>query len=356
MRPASIALTLALMGGSAAAGWLLRGATQPASEGVQLAQSSGPAWRFGATDSDRVTAPPPPPAVTEAALARAAQPERARAGGPQTATQLYQRLGGLLGHGHSHDAQQEGELNAVQGELLGELASNPQALHWAIGQYRAALGTPQGAQLGALLGTLNDPAVAELAASLSAGGSKLEKLAGLELQARLRASTPQMRAHALQALQHGADPEVAGAAIYALRQQPLPPEEAQAVLAAMQRSLSHADPEVRRRAAIGLADWSHDPQTLHLVVKALADPSVDVRAGAAYALGRARVIAPQAEAMLVAQLGNPQEDLAVREMAWRTLKTYPLLSAEAYAAVNRFDSQRAVVSENQAPTKSLPPP
>jgi HEAT repeats len=241
----------------------------------------------------------------------------------------------------------EREREAVQAQLLGELAQNPQALAWAIEQFRNSLGSPEGAQLGAMLGTFNDPEIVQLARELQTSGSRNAQLAGLELAARLQVGDAGLRAQALNLLgQSSNDRDIAAAALYALKREPTAPAEQTAIVDGLLKSVGHADAEVRRRSAIALADWAQDGPSLTPVVRALNDVSVDVRAGAAFALGRSRFVAPQAEQQLVARVSDEREDWTVRDLAWRALNQYPL-SESGYAAYQRFASLRAGVTERR---------
>jgi hypothetical protein len=333
----------------------------------------GGAWWFGhqagaeaaheallarvATPPTAMLAEAPKPVAIEAAAAPSGREgTQAQSIGP--VVKLYQHLGQMLRdprHADKHDHAHEGQLNELQTTLIAELASNPQALQWAIRQFRANLGTPEAAQLGALLGTLNDPEIVQLAQSLQTSGQRSEQLAGLELAARLQVSDPSLRAQALSLLQEGGDRELAAAALFALKREPTGPQEQQAIVGGIQRTVNHGDAEVRRRSAIALSDWAADPQTLGPVIAALSDPSVDVRAGAAFALGRSRVIAPQAEGQLVARMSDPQEDWTVRDMAFRALQQYPL-SQTGYSAYQRFASTRAALAERQGSGGEIAPP
>jgi HEAT repeat protein len=128
-------------------------------------------------------------------------------------------------------------------------------------------------------------------------------------------------------------------------------------MAAVRPLLDHADAEVRRRAAIAAADWAADEEALAPVIRALADASPDVRAGAAHGLARSRVTSPAALRALVARVEDEREDRAVREQAWRALARYPLDDRAhavhaAFAALLEADEE-ARPEEGPAPASGV---
>lgn len=291
-----------------------------------------------------VLAPAPDPVlVMQAQAPRAEPPEPASAASasPPAPVDPARWLARLVQHSAPHHER-------LQGELIQELAHNPQAMAWALTRMRGVVGTPEGAELGALLASFSDPQVAQLALELQQSGQRSAQVAGLEMAARLQRNDPQLRAQALTLLrQQGSDPDVAAAALYALRREPAGSAEQGQVLGALQATVQHPTPEVRRRAVIALADWAPDAASLGPVVQALQDPSLDVRAGAAFALGRTRFVTAQAEPQLVARMSDEREDWAVRDLAWRALSQYPL-SDTGFGAHQRFADLRAAFNERRS--------
>lgn len=237
----------------------------------------------------------------------------------------------------------EKRMAELQDALQAEMQSNPHALQWVISQYRANLTTEAGKQLGVILGLMNHAEVVELSQSLVASGSRDEQLAGLDLMARLSVSEPAMRRQALATLNsHHA--EVSAAAVFALKRQPTAPEENAQILAGLTSAAQNSDAEVRRRAVIAVVDWAGDAKSLNPVIAAMSDGSALVRGGAAFALGRARLLPLAAETALISHMNNPKENWDVRETAWFSLGKHPMTST-GYSAYTEFSKVRDAVIE-----------
>jgi hypothetical protein len=97
--------------------------------------------------------------------------------------------------------------------------------------------------------------------------------------------------------------------------------DAQRVVATLGRAAQFdVDPELRRRAVIQLGAWHHTTADLAPVLRLLAaDPSVDVRAGAAFALEVAVRREPSVLSALARAMNDRGEDSLVRHNAWRAL-------------------------------------
>lgn len=175
--------------------------------------------------------------------------------------------------------------------------------------------------LATLLGRVQDPVVEALALRLSLEDPRPRHRAAA-LQVLDGLDTPLARPIALAALRREVDQDVRRAALHAL-----PPargasaEEAADVVASLVQVLEgDADAEARRRAALRLAEWHREPGDLAPVqAHLLRDPSVDVRAGCAFALELAGRRLPELQRALAGALKNPKEDPFVRETAWRAL-------------------------------------
>lgn len=236
-------------------------------------------------------------------------------------------------------------LDHVQGRLVAELLANPSALAAVLERFRACAGTDAGAMLAVALGQLKDPQVETLALDLARGGrSEGERLAGLELLDRLDIENPATRGAVLDLLRGEERPAVLGAALYALHRGVPEPAESRRAVAALAPLAANADAEVRRRAVVALGAWAADAASLQPVVAALLDPSADVRAGAAFALGQTRVAHPGLVEALVARVSDGREDWSVREVAWQSLTRFPL-DERAWSRVAEFRAQREAAGE-----------
>lgn len=259
----------------------------------------------------------------------------------QTIIDLFAKLESLAEHPTPFA---EGLQQQLEKKLLQEIQQNPAALKWAIEKFRAELDSIPGQMIGVLLGTIQDPEVEDLSISLTGSTVKSEKIAGLDLINRLGIFQQKQRDKILKVINNETDPEVLGSAIYAMQKHPTSPDDSQLIMDSFQALSQHPNPELRRRSLIAIADWASDKEQLQPVVSALSDDSVDVRAGAAFALARSRFVNESATGALITTLQDNSEDWAVRELAWQALAEIPM-SKEQYQTFKEFDDQRAVMFE-----------
>jgi len=208
------------------------------------------------------------------------------------------------------------KIGGVTPDLARELRSNPAMLRWALEELRRTAGTEAGELLAIVLGEVRDPAVEEAALELARAGHLL----GFELLDRLNIENPRTRRAILDFVRTETRPEILGAAIYAIHRGVPSPAESGEVIGVLRPAAVHSDPEVRRRAVVALGEWGD----VESAVGGLRDSSVDVRAGAAFVLGRTKAVFPAVLEALAARISDDREDWAVREQAWRSLATFPL--------------------------------
>lgn len=328
--------------GAAAGGLLLLGAVVFVLGGDDEAKAGLASTSAGATagaaapDVQRAPTTPAAPGRSEAkrpyGATAAGLPTPELGAGPPDLAAIEQAE---EGDGHDHaDGAEHGDScggagpdggaadGATQLALLEEgLRNDPAALQGALDHFRAARKREDVELLAAVLGRVPDPTV--VAAAVDVAGRDAEpwrRAAALDLLDGL--DTPAALPVAIKALTTEQDVEARRAAVHAL---PMPTgvsaREAKQVTTALVRAASSdADAEVRRRAAVALGDWARTAEDLAPVVAGLTgDPSIDVRAGCAFALEIARPTDPAARAALVAAVSRRDEDPLVRENAWRAL-------------------------------------
>lgn len=331
-----------LLVGAAAGGLLLLGLVIAVLGGDDEAKAGLASTSAGATASASAEADGRPTPTPEGAPVAAPRTDAKRSygdalaaasdlpAGPPDLTAIHEDEEGD-GHDHEggepdHEGPCGGERGAADGAtqlaMLEEgLRSDPAALRGALDHFRAARKREDVELLASVLGRVPDPAV--LSAAIDVAGRDAEpwrRAAALDLLDGL--DTPAALPVAIKALTTEQDVEARRAAVHAL---PMPTgvaaREAKQVTTALVRAASSdADPEVRRRAAVALGDWARTAEDLAPVVAGLtSDPSIDVRAGCAFALELARPTDPAARAALVAAVSRRDEDPLVRENAWRAL-------------------------------------
>lgn len=301
----------ALLGGGDAA---------PAGPGaVVAARQAPPAPRAQAAAPVRVAAPqagPQAPATPGVGLAEADL--RRALGRDGQADHAAHDHADDDGHGCSGGDE---EARAAFERLEVAVHEDPAALEQALGRLERGHDPDELELMAALLGRVRDPRVERLALRMATTDALPDRRrAGFEVLDGLDtlAAAPAV----LEALERERDVAVRRAALHAVP----PPagaseRDATAVVGALERVLTgDDDPESRRRAAVALGAWGRPGAGLDAVVHALLrDPSVDVRAGAAWALEVARSDDPAIRAALVQALGRPGEDPLVRDNAWHAL-------------------------------------
>lgn len=205
-------------------------------------------------------------------------------------------------------------------------------------------GSPLGEIIVTALGIVKDNRVEVAAQNLVAEGDVDQRIAGLEFIDRMESKSPDIRATVLNVLASENDPRLINSALYALNQTVVGTNEAASISQSISKHLSSSDPETRRRSVIATAEWAANDSMISPVIAALSDSDPNVRAGAAFALGVAKVKADTSRAALVAALKSPQEDWAVRELAWRSLSQYPIDDRDM-KAYSEFSRQYESVQE-----------
>ncbi|RDH44054.1 HEAT repeat domain-containing protein [Zooshikella ganghwensis] len=243
--------------------------------------------------------------------------------------------------------------SALQAQLLYEMSHNPAALKWAITQFKNGLNTETGQILGALLGVIQDPEVEAASLELVEGSTSEEKIAGLELMARLGIYGEKQRGHVIKLLSSTANKNVMGAALYALPKHPASPQETTQIINTLKPLTQNDDPELRRRAMIAVANWANDRENLDPVVDALQDNSADVRAGAAFALAQSRYSDQSVASALADLVKNDDEDWVVREIAWQALADLPM-SETHYKVFEKFQAELDASAEVETASTTEP--
>ncbi|MBI3272440.1 MAG: HEAT repeat domain-containing protein [Planctomycetes bacterium] len=272
----------------------------------------------------------------------AAEVAGAGAAGSSSARELVRALEAAAA---SDRADRQDVLDQLQSRLVSECVARPEALAFCLERFRATAGSEAGALLAVALGQVKDAEVESAALDLARSGrGEAERLAGLELLDRLDVENPATRAGVLEILRGDASLRVQSAAIYALHRGLPEPADTRRTVTVLAPLAASADPELRRRAVVALAEWAPDAASLEPVLLALADPSPDVRAGAAFALGRTRVPHPGLIDALATRVADPHEDSTVRDLAWQSLTRFPL-DDRTWARVQEFRLQHEAAGE-----------
>ncbi|GIW70859.1 MAG: hypothetical protein KatS3mg102_0401 [Planctomycetota bacterium] len=229
----------------------------------------------------------------------------------------------------------------ASGLVTEALLRNPSLLEQALERLRAGGAAEELDALAAVLGQLHTPEIEAAALALAQQGSAAQRAAALTILDHL--GTPAALPVVGEILrQAGDDAALQARALYALPDEPsdVPQEQAAPVLAEIQRLAAQArDPEVRRRALLALGEWG-GPEVEPALREALSSADSQVRAAAAFALGRQRAREPATLRALARVLADPGEELAARENAFHALRGAGPLPADVYRALQDYLLER----------------
>ena len=236
---------------------------------------------------------------------------------------------------------------AAAGELELRLLTDPVALDAALERFPQLVDQAELEILAAVLGRVRDPEVEDLALRLAQDRTNpLRSAAALDILDSL--DTPKAREVALNVLQQAVDVNVRRAALRAVPEpQGASQDEARGVVQSLIDILANdPDSELRRRAAVMLGTWHRSQADLQPVINHLiSDPSVDVRAGAAFGLELSRSRDPAVIDALTRTLVNTGEDPLVRENAWKALGAISPLPPAAHQAYRTYAEEREALGE-----------
>lgn len=210
-------------------------------------------------------------------------------------------------------------LHRTLDELADAARSDPRALQGLLRDWERRTGTELGDTLGVALGFVDDPGIAARALDVARGARRREqRLSGLQLLDRVDSTDPVIIAGLVDLLNGERDPGVVAGAIYGLGRIAEDENVRRSVIDALQGTVSNADPEVRRRSVVAIAEWASTVEDVAPVLAKLDDPSPVVRTGAAFALGRTTHLAPEAAARVAALAVDQTQDWTIRTIARNT--------------------------------------
>lgn len=168
--------------------------------------------------------------------------------------------------------------------LAARLARDPALLQALVDEARSETDPVRLERLLRLLGDVDDPAVAALAAELVYSGDATSRELGLDLLKRVRPGDADAQAVVSGLLSTETEGRVLVPALTALARPGNTPPSGRAALAGQVALLTeHADPAVRRTSVDILSRWSDDGTWTPQLVSALSDTDAGVRRAAAFA-------------------------------------------------------------------------
>ena len=237
---------------------------------------------------------------------------------------------------------------SLQQRLYKKLDSDPMATRQILDTFIRSPDSDMGQMLSAVLGLFKDAEIESTAMQLASNGTDAEqRIAGLSLLQRLDIDNQASRQVVLNIIESETDTNVLNAALYALKPSIVSAQESQQVLNVLNRHLSSSDPETRRRSVIAYASWATNANATQPIVNALYDDSVDVRAGAAFALGRSKHRSSNIRDALIGKIDDSNEDWTVRDQAWQAVQAFEL-DDNAHRVFTQFKKQRDQLAEGSS--------
>jgi len=239
-----------------------------------------------------------------------------------------------------------GELTeATREQLYQSLTQDPLSSERVLQTYLANPHSAAGEALRMVLGDFKDANIEAAALAMTSSANDIkDRLAGLELLQQMGLENSATIDVALNIIAEGSDPELIGSALDTLQHQVVSPEQNRQVMAAIESSLNSENADVRRRGVIAYSDWVASADSVSLVIAAMDDPAVDVRAGAAFAMSKVKSSTPEIREALIRKVSDPEEDWTVREQAWHALERQEL-DEKGHEVYAEFKAQRDVQVE-----------
>jgi len=219
-------------------------------------------------------------------------------------------------------------------QLTQMIAEDPLANEQVLQAYLHNPHSPLGENLKLILGEFRDENIESAAFAMTApGNDPQDRLAGLELLQQMGVESGETLDVALTIINQESDVQLVGAALDTLQRQVVSPAKNREIRESILPLLADSDAETRRKSVIAYSDWVSTSDNANPIVAALDDPSVDVRAGAAFALGKVPTKSTNMRNALVQRVGDSNEDWAVREQAWFALADHEMdeTSHQVYA-------------------------
>lgn len=218
-----------------------------------------------------------------------------------------------------------GVSDKTRDELTRLVGEDPLANERVLEAYLADPHSGKGEVLGMILSEFKDANIEAAALAMTKPGNDArDRLAGIEMLQRMGIENSETLQAALQIVNEETDTQLVNVALDTLQHQAVSTTQNQAIRETILPRLGDADPEVRRRSVIAYSDWVTNADAAAPIIQALNDPSVDVRAGAAFAISKVSAKSIEMRDALVQKVRDDEESWDVREQAWHALESHDM--------------------------------
>ncbi len=207
-------------------------------------------------------------------------------------------------------------------ELRRRMVENPEDLAAILALFQSS----PDHHLTALLGSFRHPEIEKIATAMTAPGeAKDHRLLALEVLDHLDHLSPENHAQLLESVEYEDDPEILGAAIYALPQGVVEPDLRRKTQELLHGAAAHPEPRVRTQAALVMGMSLVDERDVDTLLQLMVDPAPEVRLTSIAALrnyrgGKGNAVV---EALRM-RLNDADEEFNVRKQAWKMLSRFPM--------------------------------
>ena len=210
----------------------------------------------------------------------------------------------------------------VDQELRRRMIEDPDSLAALLDEFRSS----PDHHLAVLLGSFRSPEIETVATAMTAPHeAKESRLLALEVLDHLDHLSPAHHTQLLENMRSELDPEVLGAAIYALPHGVVKPGLRSETQSLLHSAAEHADAQIRARATLVMGMGLVGDEDVDVLLGRMLDPAVEVRSTSIAAVRNYR--GEKCDAIVASlrdRMNDKTENFDVRKQAWKMLSMFPM--------------------------------
>jgi hypothetical protein len=216
--------------------------------------------------------------------------------------------------------------------------SDPDVMKSLLARYGREIDPNAKEMIRSVLATIEKPEILAFSKELATSGDAEQRKDGLAMLQNLSPDSPEVRNILKQTLATEQTPSVIVQALSALRPAAVDPAESQAIVSQLKDLTQNADPSVRSKSVLQLAQWDKSGAAQSNLAQALTDQAPEVRQAAIFAVAQSGTQSDSAKAALLNIATNVNESKEVRGSALQVLERFQLNQGEL-AMVSQLRSQ-----------------
>ncbi|MGZ3237030.1 MAG: HEAT repeat domain-containing protein [Burkholderiaceae bacterium] len=206
--------------------------------------------------------------------------------------------------------------------------SDPDVMKNLMGRYAREIDPNAKELLRSVLSTIEKPEILEFSKQLATSGDETQRKDGLAMLQNLSTDSQEVRNVLKQTLATERTPSVIVQALAALKPATVEPAESEAIITQLKGLTQNADPSVRGKSVLQLAQWDKTGAAQNTLSQALSDQAPEVRQAAIFAVAQSGTQSDSAKAALINMAGNVNESKEVRGSALQVLERFKLSKDE----------------------------